>query len=123
METNTINLDSVDLFMEYDKTESIRVNDNVTRKFKYLNNVMTVIVDFDNGPMPEPDPPHSHLAEQITYVAEGEVLVIIGDKKQQLKAGDIFIVPSNVPHTVQSLTRKLRLIDSFNPIREEFIQK
>lgn len=118
-----VNLESVQLFIEYDKTEAIQVSENVTRKFAYLNNLMIVIVDFENGPMSEPDPFHSHEAEQTSYVAEGEVLVIIGDEQKHLKSGDIFIVPSGVPHTVQSLTPKLRLIDSFNPIREDFIQK
>lgn len=122
-ETKPINMDSIQLFLEYDKTEAIQVNENVTRKFLYLNGVMTVIVDFYNGPMAEPDPFHSHPEEQTCYVAEGEVLVIIGDKQQKLKAGDMFMVPSNVPHTVQSLTERLRLIDSFNPIRKDFIQK
>lgn len=117
-----INLDSVSLFMEYDKTEAIQVSENVTRKFLYLNGVMTVIVDFKNGPMKEPDPFHSHPEEQICYVAEGKVLVIIGDKKQELKAGDMFMVPSDVPHTVQSLTDNLRLIDCFNPVRKDFIK-
>lgn len=122
-EIKPINMDSVQLFLEYDKTEAIQVNENVTRKFLYLNGVMTVIVDFYNGPMAEPDPFHSHPEEQTCYVAEGEVLVIIGDKQQKLKAGDMFMVPSDVPHTVQSLTERLRLIDSFNPIRKDFIQK
>jgi mannose-6-phosphate isomerase-like protein (cupin superfamily) len=110
------------LFLEYDQVEPIIVSNNVTRKFAYLNDLMTVIVDFSNGPMEKPDPFHSHPAEQTTYVANGEVLVIIGEQQKKLKAGDIFIVPSNVPHTVQSLTQELRLIDNFNPIRKEFIE-
>ena len=108
-----INMDSIQLFLQYDQTEAIKVNENITRKFMYLNGIMTVIVDFYNGPMLQPDPFHS----------EGEVLVIIGDQQQKLKAGDMFIVPSNVPHTVQSLTERLRLVDSFNPIRKDFIKK
>ena len=118
-----IDINTKELFMLYDQTDPIKVNDNVTRKFAYLNDLMIVIVDFENGPMAAPDPFHSHVAEQVTYVAEGEVLAIIGDKQQNLKAGDVFIVPSNIPHTVQALSPKLRLIDSFNPIREDFIQK
>ncbi len=119
-----INLEEMKLFLEYDKTDTIKVSETVTRKFIYLNDLMTAIVDYDNGPMTEPDPPHSHLAEQITYVASGECDVYIGDSpKQHLKAGDIFAVPSNVPHTVMSTTKQLRLVDSFNPIREDFIKK
>ena len=118
-----IDMNTKDLFMLFDQTPPIKVNDNVTRRFAYLNDLMIVIVDIENGPMAAPDPFHSHVAEQVSYVAEGETIVIIGDKKQTLKAGDIFIVPSNVPHTVQSLTPKLRLVDTFNPIREDFLQK
>ena len=114
---------TVNLFMEYDKTAPITVNDRVTRKFTYLNDLMMVIVDFTDGPQIEPDPFHSHVAEQVSYVAEGEVLVIIGDKQQRLKAGDVFIVPSDVSHTTQMLTPTLRLIDAFNPIREDFLPK
>ena len=118
-----VDLSTLNLFMEYDKTPPITVNDRVTRKFAYLNDLMIVIVDFTNGPQSEPDPFHAHVAEQVSYVAEGEVLVIIGDKQQKLKAGDVFIVPSNVLHTTQMLSPTLRLIDAFNPIREDFLQK
>lgn len=118
-----INPDTINSFVELEKMIPVKVNDNVTRRMAYLNDLMICIVDFENGPMAKPDPFHSHKAEQVTYVAEGEVLVMIGDKKQHLKAGDVFIVPSNVPHTVQSLTPKLRLVDTFNPIREDFLQK
>jgi len=114
---------TLNLFMEYDKTSPITVNERVTRKFTYLNDLMIVIVDFTNGPQTEPDPIHSHVAEQVCYVAEGEVLVIIGDKRQHLKSGDVFIVPSNAPHTTQMLTPTLRLVDVFNPIREDFLPK
>lgn len=120
---NTQSSDSIELFMEYEKTEAIKVSETVSRKFTYLDNLMMVIVDFKDGPMNEPDPFHSHPHEQISYVAEGDVLVIIGDQQKRLTSGDIYVVPSGVPHTVQSLTPTLRLIDSFNPIREDFIKK
>lgn len=109
------------IFAHYDKLDVTQVNENVTRRLTHLNDLMLVIVDFTNGPMAQPDPPHSHEAEQITYVADGECLVFIGDAQQHLKKGDMFAVPSNILHTVQSLTPELRLIDSFNPIRKDFI--
>lgn len=119
-----INLQDLNLFLEYDKTDTIKVSETVTRKFIYLNDLMTVIVDFNNGPMAEPDPFHSHPAEQVSYVAIGECDVYIGDQPvKHLKTGDIFAVPSNVPHTVKSTTKQLRLVDSFTPIREDFIRK
>ncbi len=111
-----INLQEMNLFLEYDKTDTIKVSETVTRKFIYLNNLMTVIVDFNNGPMAEPDPPHSHPAEQITYVAIGECDVYMGDQPaKHLKAGDVYAIPSNVPHSVKSTTKNVLLIDNYNP--------
>ena len=43
-------------------------------------------------------------------------------KKTALKEGDMFAVPANVPHCIQMLTPTVRIIDSFSPIREEFIK-
>jgi quercetin dioxygenase-like cupin family protein len=86
-----------------------------------MNDLMIVIVDITGGPQSEPDPFHAHAAEQVCYVAEGEVIVTIGEKQEKLKAGDVYTVPGNVPHTVQLLTPTLRLIDTFHPIREDFL--
>ena len=110
-------------FMEFDKTPPIVVNERITRRIAYLNDLMIVIVDITGGPQSEPDPFHAHPAEQVCYVAEGEAIVTIGEKQQRLKAGDAFIVPGNVPHTTQLLTPTLRLIDTFTPIREDFLPK
>lgn len=108
------------IFTKYEEAVVTEVSPVVKRRISYLNNLMVAIVDIE-GPMDKPDPQHSHEAEQICYIAEGECLVIIGDEQIHMKAGDTFAVPSNIPHAIQAYTKKLRLIDSFNPIREEFI--
>ena len=38
-----LNLQDMNLFLEYDKTDTIKVSETVTRKFIYLNDLMTVI--------------------------------------------------------------------------------
>ena len=92
-----------------------------TRYLAYTDSLMVVVVDFNDGPAPEPDPPHSHPHEQVSYVASGEINLILGTEKTRLSEGDIFTVPSNVPHTVQTLSKHVRLIDAFNPIRNDFL--
>lgn len=111
------------LFVQADSLKVTQVNPNVTRRIAYLDDLMVTIIEFNNGPMAEPDPFHSHPHEQISYIAEGECLVLIGDRQMKLGKGDIFAVPSNVPHSVQSLTPYLKLIDSFSPVRQDFIKK
>ncbi len=83
---------------------------------------MTVIVEFSGGPMAAPEPYHSHPHEQICYIAEGEIFYLEeGEEPVQLKAGDLFAVASGKKHAIQLLTSTAKLIDSFNPIREDFL--
>ena len=98
------------------------VKPGVTRRIIHGNDLMMVVIDFSNGPWKEPEPPHHHVHEQSTYVAEGELVFYCeGEPDQNLKAGDMFFVPANKKHTIRLLTTKVRLIDSFNPIRQDFL--
>ena len=92
-----------------------------TRRVAHTDNLMVVVWDFADGPAKEPDPPHFHPHEQVTYVAEGEVLFFVGDQSSRLGPGDMVVVPPDEPHTVQPLTSRLRLVDSFTPVRTEFL--
>ncbi len=94
---------------------------NLNRKVAHLNNLMVTVIDFTNGPMAQPDPPHNHPHEQITYVASGSLKLFVEDREYLLNEGDVFKIESNLNHAVQTLTENVRLIDSFNPIREEFL--
>jgi quercetin dioxygenase-like cupin family protein len=98
------------------------ISPDFERTIAHLENLMVVVCDFKNGPMKKPDPLHSHLHEQITYVAEGEVIFFRGDKKIKLGKGDIITLPSGVPHCIQTMTAHVRLIDSFNPVRTDFLK-
>jgi quercetin dioxygenase-like cupin family protein len=98
------------------------VREGLQRKIIHTDNLMSVLIDFSDGPWDKPEPPHSHPHEQTTYVAAGEIIFFCeGEKDQHLKAGDMFAVPSGRPHTIQLLTEKARLIDNFNPLREDFL--
>ena len=94
----------------------------VQRKLIHTSQLMMVIVEFTNGPADHPDPFHHHPHEQVSYVAEGALILFIeGVGEQRLEAGDMFAVPSGLPHTVQTLTPVVRIIDSFTPLREDFL--
>ena len=96
--------------------------EGASRKLVHTNDLMVVVIDFFNGPWTEADPYHQHEHEQITYVASGEIMFLCqGEKPVRLQAGDLFSVPSGIPHTIQLLSEKARLVDSFNPIREDFL--
>jgi quercetin dioxygenase-like cupin family protein len=93
-----------------------------SRYLAHTAGLMVVVVDFNDGPASQPDPPHAHPHEQVTYVAAGEIILVSGEEQRHLATGDLFTVPPNVPHSVQTLSPHVRLIDAFTPIREEFIK-
>lgn len=93
----------------------------VDRRMGYTPNLMMTVIDFNNGPTAQPDPLHSHPHEQITYVAEGEIIFVLGENQERLAPGDMVVVPSEIPHSIQLLTPHVRLIDCFTPIRQDFL--
>jgi quercetin dioxygenase-like cupin family protein len=100
-----------------------KIKEGLYRSLIHTENLMLAVVDFTNGPWEQPEPYHSHPHEQASYVAEGEIIFYCeGEPEQHLKAGDMYAVPSGKKHTVKLLTEKVRLIDSFYPVREDFLK-
>jgi len=93
-----------------------------TRYLAHLSNLMMVVIDFHDGPTTQPDPPHSHPHEQISYVVSGKINFVSGNEVIRLGPGDIFTVPPNIPHSIQLLTKNVRLVDTFSPIRKDFLK-
>ncbi len=64
-------------------------------------------------------PLHHHVHEQITYILEGQLDMMIGGKACSLSAGMYHVIPSNVPHGAVAVT-DCKVIDVFNPVREDY---
>ena len=107
---------------KYSEDNWEEVRDGVFRKIVYLKDIMTVMVEFRNGPWNVAEPFHSHVHEQTCYVAKGEIILYCdGEPDQHLVEGDLFYIPSGRKHTIKVMSPMARLVDSFNPIREDFL--
>jgi len=105
------------------ETPGEQVRPGLERQIIHTGDLMTVVIDFSDGPWEEPEPPHQHPHVQTSYVATGEIMSYCdGEPDQHLKAGDLFAVPPNKLHTVKLLTKHVRLVDSFHPLREDFLK-
>lgn len=94
------------------------------RRIAYTEHLMLVIFDFSDGPQTQPDSPHQHPHEQVSYLVEGEILFFLGDEPPvHLVPGDGYTVQPNLPHCIQRLTPRVRLVDAFTPLREDFLSK
>ena len=109
-------------FIKHEKEARESIGERRERYLGHTDKLMMVVIDFDDGPTTEPDPPHSHPHEQMSDGVSGELIVSVGDDQEQLGPGDMFTVPPDVPHTVQLLSEHVRLVDCCTPLREDFLK-
>lgn len=66
-------------------------------------------------------PMHQHVQEQITYIIEGELDMVIDGQSCLLTPGMYQIIPSNTFHSAVAITA-CKVIDTFSPVREDYRQ-
>jgi quercetin dioxygenase-like cupin family protein len=59
--------------------------------------------------------------EQAGYIAKGSFELTLGSEKKVVRQGDCYYAPKNVLHGVVALEDSI-IIDSFTPIREDFLK-
>jgi quercetin dioxygenase-like cupin family protein len=64
-------------------------------------------------------PIHTHPHEQVGYIVKGRVEMTIDGQTLELKKGDSYSVPSNVPHGAFTLEPTI-IVDAFYPPREDY---
>jgi quercetin dioxygenase-like cupin family protein len=68
-------------------------------------------------------PLHDHENEQITYILSGALKFWIGARGEQevtVRAGEVLVIPSGVPHRALALEDTLDM-DVFNPPRQDWL--
>ncbi len=64
-------------------------------------------------------PPHSHMNDQVGYIAYGALELTIGGQKRVLQRGDSYAIPGGVVHSALALVDTLAL-DVFSPPRNDY---
>ena len=70
-------------------------------------------------------PLHHHDNEQLTYVLDGALKFWIGSEDGEeivVHAGEVLVIPSNVPHKAEALEDTLD-VDIFCPPRQDWLDK
>lgn len=66
-------------------------------------------------------PEHSHEAEQITLVLDGELTFAYEEKEITLKSGDVISIPSKAVHSAFTGSKPCKAVDAWSPVRKEFL--
>jgi quercetin dioxygenase-like cupin family protein len=94
------------------------LNPLIDRQFVYGERAMLARLVLKKGAAV---PKHSHENEQITYVLEGALRFTLGDGRViTVGAGQVLVIPSNMPHQAEALEDTLDL-DVFTPPRADWI--
>jgi quercetin dioxygenase-like cupin family protein len=92
----------------------------ITRRLITGERLMIAHVYFKKG---DDVPRHSHENEQLTYVLEGALQFWLGENGEReviVRAGEVLVIPSNLPHRALALEDTLD-VDVFNPPRQDWL--
>ncbi|HYK87832.1 MAG TPA: cupin domain-containing protein [Acidobacteriota bacterium] len=94
-----------------------KVTDDISRKIITGENEMISHVYLKKDAVV---PEHSHVSEQITYILEGALKFRILGEEIVVAAGQVLVIPPNVPHKAVALEDTLD-VDIFSPIRRDWL--
>jgi quercetin dioxygenase-like cupin family protein len=97
-----------------------KLKGGLTRKLITSERMMIAHVYFQKG---VDVPRHSHENEQITYILEGALLFKLGangEREVIVRAGEVLVIPSFLPHSAVALEDTLD-VDVFNPPRQDWL--
>jgi quercetin dioxygenase-like cupin family protein len=92
----------------------------ITRRLISSDRMMIAHVYLKKG---DDVPQHSHENEQITYILEGALHFWLGEKGEReltVRAGDVLVIPSLLPHRALAVEDTLD-VDVFNPPRQDWL--
>ena len=109
-------------FYRWDSIKKERVSDMLERRLITGDRMMLAHVYLKKGCIV---PKHSHENEQLTYILEGALKFKIGEDGAEeivVSAGEVLLIPSNVPHMAEALEETLD-VDVVSPPRQDWLDK
>ena len=107
-------------FHRWDDMPKEKVTDLIDRRVITSDRMMLAHVYLAKGSIV---PRHSHENEQLTYILQGALKFWIGEDGAQeliVRAGEVLVIPSNVPHKAEALEDTLD-VDVFSPPRQDWL--
>ena len=81
---------------------------------------MLNLLEFEPGAIV---PMHDHPPEQLGIVLDGELAMTIGGEDHVLAPGDAYQIPAGVAHDARALGAACRVLDVFQPVREDYRER
>jgi unsaturated pyranuronate lyase len=120
--SNPISTPNAASFFRWVDVAEEQVKVDLTRRLISAERIMLATVELERGCIV---PKHAHVHEQISYVLDGHLRLLVGEdggETYDVRAGEVVILPSNVPHAAEAMA-DTRVLDVFSPPREDWLNK
>jgi quercetin dioxygenase-like cupin family protein len=107
-------------YYRWEEIPAEQMKGTITRRLISSDRMMIAHVYLKKG---DEVPQHSHENEQITYILEGALHFWLGEKGEReltVRAGDVLVIPSHLPHRALAVEDTLD-VDVFNPPRQDWL--
>jgi quercetin dioxygenase-like cupin family protein len=106
--------------INWDAVPVEEVTSSMKRRIVTGEKLMIARMNFKDGFLV---PLHQHIHEQVTQVISGQIRFWLGENKEQvmdLFAGDVLVIPSNLPHEALMIG-DVEEIDTWAPPRQDWL--
>ncbi len=106
-------------FINWDEVPPIKIAAGVSIRAPYGQNLMLSRVEIDEGAVV---PSHHHPHEQGGMLLSGRLEFTLGEETRTAEAGEAFLIPPDVSHSVVAIDGPAVILDIFTPIREDYVE-
>ena len=103
--------------ISWDDVPEEKIREDISRKLITGERLMVAQIFLKKGCVVQS---HNHESEQITYIVEGLAEFTLPTGKVNVGAGQVLVIPPNVPHGAVALEDTLDM-DIFSPIRQDWL--
>jgi quercetin dioxygenase-like cupin family protein len=105
--------------LSWESVQKEVVNDKLSRRIVNGERAMVAQLWFRKDSVV---PLHHHESEQISLILEGKMKFELEGREVTVHAGEVLVIPSNVPHSALALEDTVGM-DIFSPIRQDWLDK
>lgn len=103
----------------WDEIELEKVTEMVSRKFVAGSRQMIAQFYLKKGALV---PLHAHESEQMTYVLQGALKLLVDGEEVVVREGEVLVVPGFVEHQAEALDDTF-VLDIFSPVRQDWLDR
>jgi len=103
----------------WDEIALEKITEMVSRKFVTGDRLTLAQIYLKRGAVV---PVHSHESEQMTYVLQGTLKLLVAGEEVTLREGEVLHIPSGAAHQVEAIDDTF-VLDVFSPIRQDWLDR